>query len=319
MRRGNGATLPIPPSSPHSLAEPLPQMHQAHARITIKQHGSTLTNCVLFLQTAPLQLLCEAARLKKNGTFSIITDQGTTLTVKKPEYAGLLIKNAAGYFSQPGMDCIDLFIGSEGTLALITEIGIRLSHTPRYVGGLSFFPTRKDTFAFADFLRTQKNSAAIEYFDKSVFTCIAQHKERFSAQLPKVAGNLLFAIYWEFIEHNNDIFDAHAEQWEEQLLACNSSFDSTISGFDSREMAILKKFRHAVPELINGIIADYKKDCPLLRKIATDSALPAGAFDNVIERSLSLVSEARLDFVLFGHLGDFHLHLNMLPKKCSRT
>jgi D-lactate dehydrogenase (cytochrome) len=279
-----------------------------------RQHVSELS---LVFANSTSATIVRGNTFEKNGIFSIITDQGTTLTLKKPEYAGLLIKNAAGYFSQPGMDIIDLFIGSEGTLALITEIGIRLSHTPRYVGGLSFFPTRKDAFAFADFLRTQKNSAAIEYFDKSVFTCIAQHKERFSAQLPKVAGNLLFAVYWEFIEHDNDIFDTHAEQWEEQLLACNSSFDTTISGFDSSEMAILKKFRHAVPELINGVIADYKKDCPLLRKIATDSALPACAFDNVIERSLSLVSEAGLDFVLFGHLGDFHLHLNMLPKNVA--
>ena len=35
------------------------------------------------------------------------------------------IKNAAGYFIEPDMDLVDLFIGAEGTLGVVTEITIR--------------------------------------------------------------------------------------------------------------------------------------------------------------------------------------------------
>ena len=40
------------------------------------------------------------------------------------------VKHAAGYFSKPNMDLIDLFIGSEGTLGVITEIGLKLINLP---------------------------------------------------------------------------------------------------------------------------------------------------------------------------------------------
>ncbi len=34
-------------------------------------------------------------------------------------------KRSAGYFLAPGMDLIDLFIGSEGTLGVITEVDLQ--------------------------------------------------------------------------------------------------------------------------------------------------------------------------------------------------
>ena len=37
------------------------------------------------------------------------------------------VKHAAGYFSKPNMDLLDLFIGSEGTLGVITEIGLQIN------------------------------------------------------------------------------------------------------------------------------------------------------------------------------------------------
>ena len=48
------------------------------------------------------------------------------LSVKIPSYTSPQIKNAAGYFSKPKMDLIDLFIGSEGTLGVITEAEVEI-------------------------------------------------------------------------------------------------------------------------------------------------------------------------------------------------
>ena len=47
-----------------------------------------------------------------------------------PEYKMPEVKNASGYYCKPRMDAIDLFIGSEGTLGVITKIKLRLLSLP---------------------------------------------------------------------------------------------------------------------------------------------------------------------------------------------
>ena len=47
-------------------------------------------------------------------------------TYKMPDVA----KKSAGYFAAPGMDAIDLFIGSEGTLGVIVEVTFRVLSPP---------------------------------------------------------------------------------------------------------------------------------------------------------------------------------------------
>ena len=92
-----------------------------------------------------------------------------------------------------------------------------------------------------------------------------------------------------------------------------SSFEATWSGFDKKEMEFLRQFRHLVPESINAAIAGYKRKCPTIRKISTDAAFSSEFFLHAMEQYISFAQSARLEYALFGHLGDFHLHLNLLP------
>src|SRR5688572_772024 len=58
-------------------------------------------------------------------------------------------KNVSGYFNEPGMDVIDLFIGSEGTLGVITEINLSLLPKPQgFFSGIVFFKTDTDLMNF---------------------------------------------------------------------------------------------------------------------------------------------------------------------------
>ena len=53
-------------------------------------------------------------------------------------------KNTAGYLLRPGMDWVDLFIGSEGTLGVVTEATLRLLPAPKAVlGGRRLLPERR--------------------------------------------------------------------------------------------------------------------------------------------------------------------------------
>ena len=49
------------------------------------------------------------------------------------------VKSAAGYFAQPGMDLLDLLIGSEGTLAIVTELVVTLIPAPETILGVIGF------------------------------------------------------------------------------------------------------------------------------------------------------------------------------------
>ncbi|MGH9331276.1 MAG: FAD-binding oxidoreductase, partial [Vicinamibacterales bacterium] len=88
-------------------------------------------------------------------------------------------KRSAGYFAAPGMDLIDLFIGSEGTLGVVVDITFRVARTPPAVA-LAFVPVESEPEAIAlvDELRAASQAtwrtrdargidvAAIEHMDR---------------------------------------------------------------------------------------------------------------------------------------------------------
>ena len=62
----------------------------------------------------------------ENGTISFTSENGKEYCMGVPKYRMPAVKNAAGLYSKKGMDLIDLFIGSEGILGIISEITIKL-------------------------------------------------------------------------------------------------------------------------------------------------------------------------------------------------
>jgi len=76
-----------------------------------------------------------------------------------------------------------------------------------------------------------------------------------------------------------------------------------------KERKKLKEFRHALPEMINEIVKRNK-----LPKVGTDIAVPDNAFPEMFKFYKERLSASKIDFVIFGHIGENHLHVNMLPK-----
>ncbi len=258
--------------------------------------------------------LTRTIRQTSKRAMELITEEGTVLSPPVLSIPIPQAKNAAGYHLSNEMDPIDLFIGSEGTLGIFSEIGIKLMPHPTILGGLSFFPTHTSAFTFADFLRTNASVAAIEYFDTSALHLIKESGSLLSTPIPSFPENAKSAIYWEYIETEEIPFESQEELWEENLNKSNSSFDKTWSGFDRREMLKLKAFRHAIPELINLQVASHKKNCATIRKISTDAAVPAHRFRDIFQQFTTIIAKANLEAIIFGHLGDYHLHFNIIPK-----
>jgi D-lactate dehydrogenase (cytochrome) len=86
-----------------------------------------------------------------------------------------------------------------------------------------------------------------------------------------------------------------------------------MAGFDDQGRERLKVFRHAVPEFVNNVMALNKSKAPSVRKVSTDAAVPIEQFRQVFEQQIGLVEQSNVRHVVFGHLGDGHLHINLLP------
>src|SRR5215210_3690084 len=120
-----------------------------------------------------------------DGSVNIPLGGGREIEARLPTYTmPATRKHAAGYFTRPGMDLIDLFIGSEGTLSVVTEVELSLLAQPEGVlSGVVFFKTEESLLAFvrearARSLETRAKSngeaspagegfdaRALEYFD----------------------------------------------------------------------------------------------------------------------------------------------------------
>lgn len=252
-------------------------------------------------------------RFNDNGCV-LTTDQGNTIQLPALSYTSFQGKNAAGYFCAPHMDCIDLFIGSEGTLGIIAEIGIRLKKKPTIIGGLSFFPSRNDALNCADILRNNTAIASLEYFDSSALRLLNNEKDIISLSLPSFPAHADTALYWEYITRDECTDEAFFASLETTLSQCSGSLETTWSGFDDGEIKKIKTFRHAVPELVNAKISLRQKQCAEIRKISTDAAVPPGSFREIFDLFIDLLDTASLETVVFGHCGDYHLHFNILPR-----
>ncbi len=104
------------------------------------------------------------------------------------------------------------------------------------------------------------------------------------------------------------------EAWEELLSHHGSSMENTWGGMEESDLARLKALRHSIAEEVNGTIARARAKHPEIHKIGTDIAVPAGRFEEMVAYYRERLAGTTLRYVMFGHIGDSHVHLNIMPQ-----
>ncbi|MBN2164421.1 MAG: FAD-binding oxidoreductase [Pontiellaceae bacterium] len=227
-----------------------------------------------------------------------------------PEIPAPDVKNAAGYFVKPDMDLVDLFIGSEGTLGIVTEIELQLKPAPdRMVGLTAFFSSESDSLAFVRFLRDTDwctLPTAIEFFDANALDLLRRMKAERPAfsELPELHSVYHTAIYFEF---EGEAPDRVVEYIESHAVDC-------WFAEGDYEIATLKNFRHAIPESVNLLIGERRKSVPGLTKLGTDMSVPDERLEEVMQMYHDGLESAGMEYVIFGHIGNNHVHVNILPR-----
>jgi D-lactate dehydrogenase (cytochrome) len=211
-------------------------------------------------------------------------------------------KNAAGYFVKPDMDAIDLFIGSEGTLAVICEIEARLIPKPEgLLSGVVFFAKEADVLAFvAEAKNGAVDARALEFFDNESLNFLRE-------KYPQVPEEAAGAIFFEQ-ETTEQTEEPILNQWL-ALLEKHHAFADSWFATSEQDQARLREFRHQLPVLMNEWFARYRQ-----RKVSTDMAVPDEAFPGLFDLYKQTLRSSGLRYTIFGHIGDNHVHVNILPR-----
>lgn len=279
------------------------------------------------------------------GHISIPLPSGGAIEAQLPTYQmPQTRKHASAYYVTPEMDVLDLFIGSEGTLGVIVEVEVALLPKPEgLLSGVVFFASEADLLAFVSEARkaslTNRRSLdgeasrlgplvekalevnvrrplpaegderaselldarALEYFDSESLRFLRQKYET-------IPNEAVGAIFFEQ-ETTPVTDDPLMTEWLHLLEQHNALVDNSWFATGEQDQAKLREFRHALPVLMNEWFARHKQ-----RKVSTDMSVPDEAFAGMLDFYQTTLRASALRYTIFGHIGDNHVHVNILPR-----
>ena len=199
-------------------------------------------------------------------------------------------KNTAGYYMRPGMDFLDLFIGSEGTLGVIVEAELNLLRAPETLfTGVIFFGSDEAALDAVDQWRSIDGLRMLEYMDAQSLQILGE----------KACAALIIEQEAEDVE----------ELWLARLEKAGADPDHSWFAASAADRERFRRFRHALPEAVNELVRKRG-----LTKMGSDFAVPISN-----NREMLRIYRTVLDrefpgrYAIFGHIGDAHLHVNILP------
>jgi len=280
-----------------------------------RNHVTSVTMVLTDGRTITARRGCDQRATGYEAVFTC--DDGSMLKAPVPTYVMPPTKNASGYYAAKDMELIDLLIGSDGTLGVISEVEVHLLPLPKVIWGVSLlFEDEPGSLRFVDRARREvEGIASMEFFDSGALNVLRDQKAKskaFSA-LPEIKDFVDTVVYVEL--HCDD-----KEQAMERLRGVADAFEA-VGGklenswvaMNSKDIERLMFFRHAVPESVNMLIDERKKMDKRIGKVGSDMSVPDKYLFDVVELYRSSLSEQKLQTATWGHVGNNHLHVNVLP------
>ncbi|WP_394741950.1 FAD-binding oxidoreductase [Natronococcus roseus] len=200
------------------------------------------------------------------------------------------VKTSSGY------NLTELLVGSEGTLAVVTEATLELAGRPAQIrGGRAIFETLEDaTAAVSEAVRTEVDVARIELVDG---LSARMANAYLGTDLPDAP-----MVFLEF----------HANHGvEQEIELCRTIFeDRDVARFEtSDDDAEMDELWQARRELAYAV-ATYDADLEPLHP--GDVTVPISAYPEIVRETRRLADEHDLLIPCFGHAGDGNLHYSVL-------
>ncbi len=278
-----------------------------------------VTGLSIVLPTGELLVVRRGEVRAHDGSFSIPREGGPPFVIPSPQYEIPKTKHSAGLYSAPGMDLIDLFIGSEGILGVIAKVTVRLvPEPPAYFSGVGFFPSETHALEFVVSARSVKDRPlALEYFDSASLALLETTRELQgpTSEIPEIPNGRsgMCAVYFESAITGEETVSRTVLGYKTLLEASGCDPKTAWGALNGRDLGRLKSFRHALPEAVNAAIASLRKSEPSIHKVGTDMAVPDDRLFDMMAFYREVLDRERIRHVIFGHIGNNHLHVNLIP------
>ncbi len=163
-----------------------------------------------------------------------------------------------------------------------------------------FFADEADVLALVAAARKHADARAIEFFDNESLNFLRE-------KYPNIPSQAVGAIFFEQ-ETTEATEESVLSEWMSLLDQHHALSDSWFAT-NEQDQAKLREFRHQLPVLMNEWFAHYKQ-----RKVSTDMAVPDDAFAGLFRLYKDTLTSSGLRYTIFGHIGDNHVHVNILPR-----
>ena len=249
---------------------------------------------------------------------SLPTVSGAVYELDLPTYQMPHTKNASGYFIEDDMDAVDLFIGSDGTLGVITELELALMPVPAVTWGVScFFPNEEAALDFTVAARPELGCAgAFEYFDTGALDILRKQREGSAAfaSLPALDPAAACCIYVELDCKDEVQALEELTRLGRLLNQAGGSEGATWVARTDVDREAQRFFRHAVPESVNMLIDERRRTDSAITKLGSDMSVPDERLHDVVALYRRTLAASGLQAAAWGHIGNNHLHVNVLPR-----
>jgi D-lactate dehydrogenase (cytochrome) len=288
-----------------------------------------------------------AVHAHADGYFEI-TSANSSIRVPIPGYRmPQTAKLSAGYYAAPEMDLIDLFIGSEGTLGVVTEATLRvLPVRPAMCLAFVPFALREGALAFVrhvrglarDTWRTHDPNgidvSAVEHMDARCLELLREDgiDRKYGVTIPpgtemailvtlELPPGTTSARAYEDIgaAREPDAPDGPLRRFCRLLDAAGvlDDVEVAVPGDEARANQ-LRAVREAVPAAVNQRVGRAKQSIDArIEKTAADMVVPFERLEELLTAYETGFGARGLDVAIWGHVSDGNLHPNVIPRSLA--
>ncbi len=218
-------------------------------------------------------------------------------------------KNASGYnlketLTDEAYDLSKLFVGSEGTLGVVTEMTLKIVPLPRERAVLLAYFDSLDKAGRALVEILKHRPSALEIMDRYFFEFVRENDPAFDKILPK---NLEAALLIEFEDDDPEKVREQIEAQETELLNQSKLAFGAEKAFDPAEQARLWAVRSSAWSLINKVKGRRKP-----QNFIDDVAVDPAKIPDYLRGLYKIFDKYGVVAINYGHAGNGNIHVNPL-------